>query len=132
MIIPWHYKALGAAGLFLAYSGGLAWWSYDAGWDKREAAVVASELAETKAVLTGFENQVLAMNGLAGQYTQIAQGLSTEIDALSGRFRNAVRAAPLDVTCKPDPVRVQFLSEAISATNSAIGRGAGPAVPPAP
>lgn len=132
MIIPWHYKALGAAGLFLAYSGGLAWWSYDAGWETRDAAVVASELAETKAVLMGFENQVLAMNGLAGQYTQIAQGLSTEIDALSGRFRNAARAAPLSPECRPDPVRVQFLSQAIQSVNSAIGRGASPAVPPTP
>ncbi len=130
-MIPWYYKAGLAGAAFLAYSGGLVWWADSNATAREKAAQTASELAQTKEVLTGFENAALAMNGLAGQYTQIAQGLDNQIDALSGRFRNAARANPLGPTCLPDPGRVQFLSQAITATNTAIGRGASPAVPPA-
>ena len=129
MLIPWYYRAGAAALAFVAIAGGFYWWGYSTATAKERAGQTAIELAETKAVLTGFENTALAINGLASQYTQIAQGLSTEIDALSGRFRNAARAAPLADTCRPDPVRVQFLSQAIQSVNTAIGRGASPAVP---
>jgi len=125
MLIPWYYKAAASAALLAA----VVWVSYARGRSDERAVQVASELAQTKEVLKGFENQALAINGLAGQYTQIAQGLSTEIDALSGRFRHAARAAPLSPECRPDPVRVQFLIDAIRTANAAIGRGAGPAVP---
>jgi len=128
MLIPWYYKAAASAALLAA----VVWLSYARGRSDEKAVQVASELAETKEVLKGFENQALAIKGLASQYTQIAQGLSTEIDALSGRFRNAARANPLPATCFPTPERVQHLQAAIASVNTAIGRGASPAVPPAP
>lgn len=120
---------LGALLFLLAWSGIGGYLIYNRGADDNEAAHVAQDLAETKLVLTNFTTAAKEMNGIAGQFTAASQTLSTEIDAISGKFRNVTRANPLPLDCKPDPFRVQSLSSAITATNSAIGRGAGPAVP---
>jgi hypothetical protein len=111
--------------------GGLIfWWGDGNGASRCEAAHTAAALAETRQVLDDFVKAGKDMNGIAGKFTVISQDLSTEIDAISGKFRNGARQNPLPVDCRPDPFRVQSLSSAIAATNSAIGRGPGPAVPP--
>ena len=132
MLIPWYYKAGGAALAFVAIAGGFYAWGYSTATTKAEAAQTALELAQTKEVLADFENAALAMNGLAGQYVSISQDLNTQINGISGRFRNGARNNPLPDTCRPDPFRVQHFEASITATNAAIGRGAGPAVPPTP
>lgn len=129
MLIPTPYKIVAAIAAFVTFTGGVAWLSYDWGWGVRDASATREELAQTKESLQAFENASLAMNGLAGQYMAISQDLGKQVTDLSGKFRNATRANPLPDTCVPGPDRVRFLSQAIEAANSAIGRGAGPAVP---
>jgi hypothetical protein len=130
-MLPNPWVIIGAIGFWLVTMGGGMLLAYNRGGDDNEAAHVAQDLAETKEVLIGLVAAGKEMNGLATTFTGISQTLSTEIDAISGKFRNGARANPLPATCLPDPFRVQSLASAIAATNSAIGRGASPAVPPA-
>lgn len=128
-MIPNPWVILGAvAFLLLSVSG-----AYFAGrWEgisDTEAAYTKQDLKAAEETITGLQSAALAMNGLAGQFTAISQDLSTEINSISGKFRNGARANPLPASCVPDPFRVQSLSEAITATNNAIGRGAVAAVP---
>lgn len=129
MLIPTPYKIAAAIAAFVTFTGGVYWAGDMNGAGRERGRHRDAELAHTKEALQAFENASLAMNGLAGQYMAISQDLNAQVNSLSGKFRNATRANPLPGNCAPDPDRVRFLSQAIEATNSAIGRGAGAAVP---
>lgn len=129
-ILPNPWVIIGAIGFWLVTLCGGAWLAYDRGSDDNEAVHVAQDLSDTKKVLGDFVDATKGMNTVASEFTGISQNLSTEINSISGKFRNGARANPLPQSCLPDPFRVQSLSAAIAAANTAAGRGAVPAVPP--
>lgn len=117
-------------GIILAL-GGASTGAYFKGRSDNEAAHVRADLAETRKVLDDFKDAAKDMNGIAGQFTGISQDLSTQIGNISRSFRNGARQNPLPAGCVPDAFRMQSLSAAIGAANSAAGRITGPAVPSA-
>ncbi len=122
---------LGLLLFLIAWSGIGGYMAYNRGSDDNEAVHIAQDLAATQKVLGGFVGEVQTLNGIAADFNAANRDLSTKIGLISRDFHNATRANPLPVDCKPDPFRVQSLSAAISAANTAAGRGAVPAVPPA-
>ena len=114
-------------GLFLAFvgAGGVGYWK---GGSDNEASHVKLELAATKQVLTDFTTNVATMNGIANQFTGISADLSSQIGDISRKFRDGAAKNKLPVDCKPDPFRMQSLSSAIGAANSAAGRSTSAAV----
>lgn len=122
---PWVILAiilsLGAAGTGGYFKGGA----------DNEARHVKADLAATRKVLDGFTEAAKDMNGIAGQFTAISQDLDRNIGTISRNFRNGASQHPLSPDCRPDAFRVQSLSAAIGAANTAAGRGASPAVPAA-
>ena len=117
-------------GLFLALvgAGGVGYWK---GGNDNEARHVKLELSATKQVLADFVTNTTTMNGIANQFTGISADLSSQIGDISRKFRNGTRQNPLPADCKPDPFRMQSLSSAIGAANSAAGRSTSAAVPDA-
>lgn len=122
---PWVLLALLLAG------SGIFWLGYNRGGDDNEAHHTKAALAETVQVLDQFKDAAKEMNGIAGEFTGINSTLSATIGTISRNFRDGTRANPLPVDCKPDPFRMQSLTAAVAAANTAAGRGAVPAVPPA-
>lgn len=120
---PWAILGFVVA---LALVGGAG---YIKGGNDNEASHVALDLQNTKQVLSDFTDAAKGMNTVAGQFTAISQDLNSQIGDLSRKFRNGARQNPLPVDCRPDTFRMQSLSSAIGAANSAAGRIASPAVP---
>jgi hypothetical protein len=125
LLNPWVIVGLVAALLTFGLAG------YWKGGSDNEARHVKLELAATKQVLADFTTNVQTMNGIANQFTGISADLSSQIGDISRKFRNGTRQNPLPADCKPDTFRMQSLSSAIGAANSAAGRSTSAAVPDA-
>ena len=122
---PWVLLGLGLAFIGI---GGAGYWK---GSHDNEARHVKLELADTKQVLADFVTNTTTMNGIANQFTGISADLSSQIGDISRKFRNGTRQNPLPRDCNPDAFRVQSLSAAIGAANTAAGRSTSAAVPDA-
>ena len=128
----------------LAIAGGvIAVAAFGAGWGINGWRL-GTQIAELKAEHAESREKLAtdALDTIKADTARVAQAadsvatqqaaLSTNFATMQREFRNANRK-PLDPTCKPDTVRMQYLESAISAANKAIaGSKPGPTVPTAP
>jgi hypothetical protein len=127
-------KFAGAA-LALAAAFGAGMWLQGTIKDRRIAQIERDAAEQTAidatAAITTLQRFVSQMNLAAVDYGKNQDALFAKLDALNKRFRDATKAAPLPVDCRPDDIRMQHLFEAISAANAAAastGSGSGETV----
>lgn len=121
---------LAGAALALAAAFGAGMWLQGTIKD-RQIAQIERDAAEQTAVdataaMAQLQRFISQMHFAAADYEKNRAELSAKLDAISKRFRDAIKAVPLPVDCRPDDIRVQHLFEAISAANAAAaGSGSG-------
>lgn len=88
---------------------------------KREAAT--QKAVNVTASLQQLQNIIASMHASANEYGDLQAAVFAKLNGISAEFRNAIKANPLPVDCRPGPDRLRSLSAAISAVNnSAIGQ----------
>jgi hypothetical protein len=96
--------------------------------EREQAENVADGYRATLAMFTADADKI---HEAADAYTAIQANLDGRFNAISKDFANAIKASPLPADCRPTADRLRALEAAVAAANSATGRGAIPAVPPA-
>lgn len=120
----WGY--VGALALGAVIMGGVTKWVLLPGYELRIAQIhrdySEQKAADVSASLAKLQGFIAAMNSASTEYGDTRAELFKRLDALNRNFRNAIKAAPLPIDCKPDPVRVQALTNAIDAANAAASQ----------
>ena len=92
----------------------------------------ATETAQAaNKALEDFTANAEKIAGAADTFLAVKSTLDNRFASINRNLSNAIQNSPLPADCKPDHDRVQSLSAAIAAANSASGSGAVPAVSPA-
>lgn len=126
------YIILGTAGAWLISLAVVGWLMYARGHDDMRNTMNEQNLKQTQEVLAQFSKDAAGIHGAAQAYVSQRSDVDAKFAALSKDLKNATKAKPLPVDCKPDAGRVRSLAAAISAANSAIGRSSGAAMPANP
>lgn len=117
-----YLKIAGAVLAFAAVFGAGMW--LEGTIKDRQIAIIERDAAEQTAVdataaLTTLQRFISQMQVASIDYGKNQDALFAKLDAISKRFRDAVKASPLPPDCKPDAIRVQHLETAVDAANSA-------------
>jgi hypothetical protein len=98
---------------------------------KMETATASADLKNAQATLDGFVKNADRIAGAADAFQGVKASLDSRFATINRTLADALRQNPLPLDCRPDPDRMQSLSAAIAAANSATGPQPRPAVPPA-
>lgn len=128
-ILPTWPIAAGALALgLLVGAAGISWWDSD---EIADRDVKIAQMERDKAVVVSTQSQT-ALNDLIEASKQIKtasqegqanfSSLSSKLDVIDRRYRNAKPPAPLPVDCKPGAERVRRLAEGAASVDEAIAR----------
>lgn len=112
----------------LAGAAGMSWWDADEIADRdvkiaqmeRDKAVTVS--TQSQAALKEFIEASKQIKTAAQEGQANFSSLSSKLDVIDRRYRNAKPPAPLPVDCKPGAERVRRLTEGAAAVDEAIAR----------
>lgn len=125
---PWVYAAVGGVGILIgAATSGYVVNAIDQNTIKdQKNAAVQRQLDEATGLLKQYVGDADRIHAGATAFGNIQVDLSSQFASIDKDFKDALgkKALPLPLNCKPDPVRLQFLSSAVAAANKA--RTAGP------
>jgi hypothetical protein len=117
-----------------ALAGFAAWvvqgWRYDAKITRieRDQAVDQAEYAELS--LTQLKADIDSIAAAGRRVASVSTALTAEINKITGALKNA---PPLSDDCRPDPIRLRSLTDAVRAANrAAAGQSTGGTVPADP
>lgn len=96
---------------------------------ERDKAI--SEAFSYKAAADQFKGDAGLIHDAASHFLGQQIDLNQKLDQISRDFRNGLKT-PLPANCAPDRERLQYLTAAIAAANTAAGYQSGPAVPKTP
>lgn len=132
MFSGWHGYAA-AAVLSAILASGATFYLTSLGYrltiSQMETAKATEEATAASEALKQFTERAAAIQSAADTFIAAKASLDGRFASINRNLANVIQNAPLPLDCKPDAGRVQSLSEAISAANSAAGQVTRPAVP---
>lgn len=82
-----------------------------------KTAAAEQKAANVTAALTQLQTFIANMHGAVADYDTLKGALDAKFAQIERDFRNAIKANPLPLDCKPGAARVRSLGTAIGAVN---------------